>query len=261
MNAFLVALGISLLVNALFFSVAAWRKTDTVTDLSYSLSFAFTAMALVILGGAFEPLRLAAAGMVVLWALRLATFLFGRILRLKVDHRFDGIREDFRAFARFWALQTVSVSVIMLPVIAILAAAPPAFSPLHALGAALWLAGLLVETVADAQKAAWKRSGAKGLIVTGLWSWSRHPNYFGEFLLWWGLWVFALPSLAGWWHLAVLGPLCITLLLLRVTGIPLLEKSAEERYGNDTAYRDYKARTSAFFPLPPTRKAARSGDQ
>jgi steroid 5-alpha reductase family enzyme len=261
MNAFFVALAISVLVNSLFFAVAAWRKADTVTDLSYSLSFALTAVALVIHWGAFDPLRLAAAGMVVLWALRLAAYLFGRILKMKVDHRFDGIRENILAFARFWILQAISVSVIMLPVIAILAAAPPAFSLLHALGAALWLAGLLVEVVADAQKSAWKKSGEKGLIMTGLWSWSRHPNYFGEALLWWALWIYALPSLAAWWHLAVLGPICITLLLLRVTGIPLLEKSAEERYGNDLAYRDYKARTSVFFPLPPRRKTDRPIDQ
>jgi len=256
MNAFLVALGISLFVNALFFGVAAWRKADTVTDLSYSLSFVCTVVALVVLAGAFDPLRLAAAGMVVLWALRLASYLFGRILRMKVDHRFDGIRENFLAFGRFWLLQAVSVAVIMLPAIAILIAAPPALSFLHALGVALWLVGLLVEILADAQKSAWKERGEKGLIMTGLWSWSRHPNYFGESLLWWGLWIFALPSLAAWWHLAVLGPLYITLLLLRVTGIPLLEKSAEARYGNDLAYRDYKARTSIFFPLPPHRKDA-----
>lgn len=256
MNAFLVALGISLFVNALFFVVAAWRKADTVTDLSYSLSFVCTVVALVVLAGAFDPLRLAAAGMVVLWALRLASYLFGRILRMKVDHRFDGIRENFLAFGRFWLLQAVSVAVIMLPAIAILIAAPPALSFLHALGVALWLVGLLVEILADAQKSAWKERGEKGLIMTGLWSWSRHPNYFGESLLWWGLWIFALPSLAAWWHLAVLGPLYITLLLLRVTGIPLLEKSAEARYGNDLAYRDYKARTSIFFPLPPHRKDA-----
>lgn len=111
-----------------------------------------------------------------------------------------------------------------------------------------------METVADAQKSAWKLRREKGLIMTGLWCWSQHPNYFGESLLWWGLWIFALPSLAAWWHLPLLGPLYITLLLLRVTGIPPLEKSGEIRYREDPAYRDYKARTSVFFPLPPRRK-------
>ncbi len=253
MHPFLLAVLASVAVNALFFALAAAKKTDVVTDLSYGLSFALTALVLVFLEGAFEPLRLAAALMVAAWALRLAAYLFRRILAMKVDHRFDGRREDPWKFARFWLLQALSTAVIMLPAIAVLAAPAPAPSPAHAAGAAVWLERLAVEAVADAQKSAWKRRGEKGFIDRGLWSWSRHPNYFGEILVWWGLWIYALPSIEGWWRLAILGPAYITLLLVFVTGLPPLEKSADEKYGADPSYAEYKRRTSVLVPLPPRR--------
>jgi steroid 5-alpha reductase family enzyme len=255
MSEFLIALGISVVLNSVFFGIAAALKTDVVTDLSYGLSFALAAIALALVGAARDPVRLAAAAMVVVWAARLAGYLFTRILKTKVDHRFDGRREDPVEFAKFWALQALSVTVIMLPAIAVLARPAPAASPLHVVGAAVWLAGLVIESVADAQKSAWKRRGEPGFIDRGLWAWSRHPNYFGEILVWWGLWLFALPSLAGAWHLAVLGPICITSLLLFVTGIPPLEKSARKRYENDGRYADYASRTSILVPLPPRRTA------
>jgi len=90
-----------------------------------------------------------------------------------------------------------------------------------------------------------------GFISGGLWRYSRHPNYFGEALLWWTLFIYVLPVLSGALHLAVIGPLFITLPLLFVSGIPLLEKSADAKYGSDPAYADYKRRTSIFIPLPP----------
>jgi steroid 5-alpha reductase family enzyme len=248
---YFVALAIAVAINGIFFVVAALRKTDTVTDLSYGLSFATVAVVLVVVKEAWDPIRLAAAALVLVWAIRLAAYLFRRILLIKVDHRFDGRREKPARFAIFWTLQAISVSIIMLPAIAAIGRPAPAFSPLHIFGAALWFLGLGIETIADAQKWAWKRAEGAGFVRTGLWSWSRHPNYFGEILVWWGIWLYALPSLSGFWHLALLGPVFITLLLVKVTGIPPLEKSAEARYGADPAYAEYRRRTSILLPLPP----------
>lgn len=253
MQGFLEVLAISAAINAAFFAVAARRRTDKVTDLAYGLTFIAGTGALVLRRGAFDPLRLLMAAMVVLWAVRLAAFLFRRILRMRVDHRFDGIRERPAAFAQFWILQAAAIPVILLPAILVLTAKAPGPSPLHALGLAAWAAGLLLETIADAQKSAWRHRGEAGPITSGLWSWSRHPNYFGETLLWWGIWLFALPSLSGWGHGAILGPALITVLLLFVTGIPPLERASEARYGHLRQYRDYLARTSRFFPCPPKR--------
>lgn len=253
MRGFLVGLGVSGAVNALGFACAAWRRTDLLTDLAYALSFALATAVLVLDRAAFDPLRLGAAAMVLLWAGRLGTYLFRRILRLGADTRFDGIRERPLAFAQFWVLQALAVPVILLPAIQVLAGPAPAPSPLHALGAAAWAGGVGIEALADAQKAAWKRRGEAGPLMAGLWSWSRHPNYFGEALLWWGLWLYALPSLSGWGHLAALGPALLTVLLLAVTGIPPLEQQQEARYGSLPAFRAYRARTSRFFPWPPGR--------
>ncbi len=255
MSPFLATLAISFGINAVFFLVAAIRKTDVVTDLSYGLSFAVTALVLVLVNGVIDPLRLALAAMVVAWALRLASFLFSRILSIKVDHRFDGMREKPLLFARFWILQALSVAVIMLPVTLALGRPQPGLAPLHYVGALAWLLGLVIESVADAQKSTWKRRGEKDFINRGLWAWSRHPNYFGELLLWWGIWLYALPSLSGLDHLAVLGPLFISLLIIFVSGIPLLEKAAEKKYAGREDYAAYRASTSILVPLPPRRKS------
>ncbi len=248
MNALAIAFAASFSVNALFFVVAAIRRTDTVTDLSYGLSFALTALVTVLVRGIDDPVRLVAAALVVTWALRLAGYLFRRILRIRVDHRFDGRREDPVKFAKFWILQALSTVVVMLPAVAAMDAPPPDPGLLHGIGFAVWLAGLLVESVADHQKWRFKISGAPGFVRTGLWSVSRHPNYLGEMLVWWGIWLYALPSISGWWHLAALGPAAITALLLFVTGIPLLERSADTRYGSDPAYRAYKDATPLLLP-------------
>lgn len=260
MTAILVSFAVALGVNGAFFAVAAARKTDVVTDLSYSLTFAILAVALVFTGAA-KTTQLVAALLVLLWAARLGGYLFRRILRMKVDHRFDGMREVPLRFARFWLLQAITVAVVMLPVTYLLdSETPPRFGTWCFAGTAIWLIGFLVEAVADAQKSTFRaREENRGRFVTsGLWRYSRHPNYFGEILVWWGLFLYAIPFLHGAAFTVVAGPVFITLLLLYVSGIPLLERSADEKYGNDPAYREYKRRTSVLIPLPPRRPLVRA---
>jgi len=250
MNPFALSAIAAVAVNAAFFAYAAARKTDVVTDLSYSLSFLLVSLALIAQGSAGGAAALAPAMLTSIWAVRLGAYLFGRIRKTKVDHRFDGMRDKPLKFAKFWILQALAVFVILLPVSASAAstAAPRSLGAWEILGAALWLAGFLVEVAADAQKSAFKRSGAPGFIASGLWRYSRHPNYFGEALLWWGLLAYAVPALDGVLWVAALGPAFITALLLFVSGVPLLEKEADRKYGDDPAYRDYKRRTSVFVP-------------
>jgi steroid 5-alpha reductase family enzyme len=252
-SAFLLSFLISLAVNAAFFVIAAIRKTDVVTDLSYSLSFAVLAIVLP-LSGASKSVQLVASVLVLVWAARLGVYLFRRILRIKVDHRFDEMRNSPLRFARFWFLQAITVAVVMLPVSYLLGSGdPPGFGPWMIVGAAVWLIGLVIEAVSDAQKSSFKAKKTEGarFITSGLWRYSRHPNYFGEMLIWWGLFVFSVPFLHGAAFAVVIGPVFITVLLLFVSGIPLLEQSAEAKYGDDPAYREYKRRTSILVPLPP----------
>jgi steroid 5-alpha reductase family enzyme len=251
-NAILLSFLLSLCVNAAFFAVAAIRRTDLVTDLSYSLSFALLAVVLPALG-AREPVQIAASLLVLIWSVRLGGYLLTRILRIKVDHRFDGMRDVPLRFARFWLLQAISVAVIMLPVSYLLGRdEAPGLGLWAVAGTSTWLAGLVIEAVADAQKSAFKakEDNRERFIDSGLWRYSRHPNYFGEMLVWWGLFVYAVPFLRGAAFAVVIGPLFITFLLLFVSGVPLLERSAEAKYGDDPAYREYKRRTSILVPLP-----------
>jgi steroid 5-alpha reductase family enzyme len=253
MTAILLSFAIALAVNGAFFAFAAARRTDVVTDLSYSLTFALLAVVLLFAGAA-EPVQLVASLLVVVWAARLGIYLFRRIMRTKVDHRFDGMRDQPLRFARFWLLQAITVAVVMLPVSYLLDQDdPPGLGAWSIAGGSVWLVGLLIEAVADAQKAAFraKEENRGRFVASGLWRYSRHPNYFGELLVWWGLFLYVVPVLHGAAFALVVGPVFITLLLLFVSGIPLLEKSADEKYGSDGAYRDYKRRTSILVPLPP----------
>jgi steroid 5-alpha reductase family enzyme len=248
----LATLGISLLIQAVFFAFAAALRTDKVTDLSYGLSFVIIAIVLLVEGDPRAMPQLALAAMVVLWGIRLAGYLLFRIVQMGRDKRFDGVRENFWRFFRFWLFQGLAVWVIMLPV-TIWFGSPGTWQPLMTAATILWATGLAIETIADAQKFAVKRQadGESRWMDSGLWRYSRHPNYFGELLVWWALFLFVARDLRGWQWAAALGPLTITLLLLRVSGIPTLERSAARKWGANPDYLAYVKRTSRLVPWPP----------
>ena len=252
MSGLLPTLGICLAIQAVFFAFAATLKTDKVTDLSYGLTFVIVALVLLLQGSATDAPQLAVTLMVALWGVRLAGYLFFRIFQMGRDKRFDGVRENFLRFFRFWFFQGVAVWVIMLPVI-VWFRNPGPWNPLMTAGVMVWAAGFVIETVADAQKFAAKRQpgGESRWMDTGLWRFSRHPNYFGELLVWWGVFVFVAKDLTGLQWLTIIGPIAITFLLLRVTGIPTLEASAAKKWGNNADYQAYVRRTSRLMLWPP----------
>jgi len=243
---------ISLLIQAVFFLIAAPLKTDKVTDLSYGLTFIALALILLFQNNPSQPAQLALASMVVVWGIRLAGYLLYRITRIKRDPRFDGIRERFWKFLQFWLFQGIVVWVIMLPV-TLWFGNPGPWRPMMFAAVIVWLAGLLIETVADIQKFRYKTLAGEDArwMASGLWQYSRHPNYFGELLCWWGVFLFTAGDLGVWTWLAVLGPLSLTVILLYVTGIPTLERSAERKWGSDPGYRQYRKTTSMLIPWPP----------
>lgn len=245
------SLAVSLAVQAFFFAFAATLRTDKVTDLSYGLTFVLIALALLARSEAPDTAAFVLVAMVVAWGVRLAGYLLYRIWRIGRDKRFDGIREDFWRFFKFWFFQGLAVWVIMLPV-TLWFSAPGPWSPWMAAGATVWLLGLVIETIADQQKFAFKQTpeGRDRWTDTGLWRYSRHPNYFGELLCWWGIFAYTAPGLGAWALLALAGPLAITGILLFATGIPTLEASARQRWGADPAYQEYRKRTRMLVPLP-----------
>ena len=245
----LITLAICLGIQAVFFVFAASLKTDKVTDLSYSLTFVIVAITLLMLSGATSNVSaLVVTAMVVAWGLRLASYLLTRILHMKRDARFDGIREHFLPFLKFWFFQGVAVWVIMLPV-TVWFRAPGAWSMLRSAGLLVWSVGLVIEAVADQQKFNYKRTlGAKWTDV-GLWRISRHPNYLGELMCWWGVFLFVLSDLSGSGVIVGLfGPLAISVVILFLTGVPQLEESAEKKWGGDPAYRQYVRTTGLIIP-------------
>jgi steroid 5-alpha reductase family enzyme len=122
-----------------------------------------------------------------------------------------------------------------------------------AVGGALWGVGFAIEAIADRQKRVFRANPANAgrFITSGLWAWSRHPNYFGEILLWVGIAVVAFPVLRGWQHVTLISPVFVYVLLTRISGVPMLESRGKQRWGEDPEYRAYKARTPVLMPRPP----------
>ncbi len=253
MSPLITALLISFAIQIFFFLFAATFKTDKFTDLAYGISFVIIALYFLFTNNTYFPTQIAIALAVTVWGVRLATYLFIRILRIKKDTRFDERRENLLEFAKFWLLQAISIWVIMLPATLILSSNQSNLvQQLLIPGALIWALGFIIETIADWQKFTFKNKpeNKNKWADTGLWKYSRHPNYFGEILCWWGVFVIALPYLEGVELLSIISPAYITILLLFVSGIPPLEKKHDEKYGDRADYREYKEKTSILIPLP-----------
>ena len=263
-NAWLLG-GSAILLVAIF--VVAWRlsvRHDNYgfVDVAWALAFAPVAV-LYALGDpdtGWLPRKLIVGGLVSAWSLRLGSYLWRRVSfhHPDEDPRYGILRKRWEGrnlegpFFFFFLGQALLVWLLMLPVYFICLNDSPQLHPLEIAGVGLWLLGLAGEAISDRQLQNFKSNHASqpnSLCNEGLWKYSRHPNYFFQSLLWWGLFLVALPVEGGW--IAVLAPLTMLFFLLRITGIPLTEELAVEKRGD--LYRDYQRTTSAFVPLPPRR--------
>lgn len=241
-----------LFLQVVFFVYAALKKTDKVTDLSYGLTFVIVSLFLYAFNIEYSSVYKAVLlFLVIIWGLRLAIYLFVRILKTGKDKRFDGVREDLKRFGSFWLLQAVSIFVILLPTIYVLIGEEGvSFNWVSFVGFVLSVLGIIIETFADSQKFVFKNNEKnKGKwIDTGLWKYSRHPNYLGEIFVWVGIFIYCLPFIYGWGFLTVISPIYITVLLVFVSGIPTLEREYEKRYAGMKEYDEYKKKTGVLFP-------------
>ncbi len=251
---FALCAGLAFVINWLAFVPSYRAQTERYYDLVGSLTYLSVTGTAVALSGAPDARALLLAGLVVVWASRLGSFLFRRILRAGRDPRFDTLKTDAARFLLAWTMQGLWVFLTLsCALAAITAAASVPLGLPAALGLAVWLGGFAIEVVSDRQKQAFRNDpGNRGrFIQTGLWAWSRHPNYFGEIVLWIGVALIALPALSGWQHVGLVSPVFVYLLLTRVSGVPLLEARAEKEWGDDPAWRRYAERTPVLFPRPP----------
>lgn len=229
-------------------------QTEHYFDLTGSISF----IVAVTLAFAFNPApdarTLILTLLITVWALRLGSFLFLRVRNAGQDSRFTELKTRFWRFCFTWTMGGLWAFLTMAaPLAAITSATKLPLGIMAYLGIALWAAGFIIEIVADWQKSTFRKDSANRdrFISEGLWAWSRHPNYFGEIILWIGLALVAVPVLQGWQLVTLISPVFVVLLLTRVSGVPLLEKKADAKWGEDSDYQTYKQNTPVLVPRPP----------
>lgn len=252
----LVCGAIAFAVNWLAFIPANIFQTEKYYDLTGSLTY----LSAVGFAAYFsQPLDLRGtivAIMVAVWAVRLGSFLYARIKKDGKDRRFDKIKTAPMRFLMTWTLQGLWVILTAACALAVITSNANVPLGLFAyVGGALWLVGFVIEVMADEQKKAFRADPANNgkFISTGVWAWSRHPNYFGEIVLWLGIALMAVPVLSGVQWAVMISPIFVFLLLTRVSGVPKLEHHANKTWGEDPAYQAYKANTPVLMMKPPAK--------
>jgi steroid 5-alpha reductase family enzyme len=253
-SVFIWCAGLAFGLNWLVYVPSALARTEHYYDLTGGLTYLLVTGLAVVLSQPLDLRSTLVVGMVSIWAIRLAGFLFVRVKRVGKDIRFDSVKTKPSTFLVWWTLQALWVLTTMAAALAIVTGGERiSMSWLGWIGFSVWLFGFAVEVVADAQKSSFKDDPVNqgDFIRTGLWAWSRHPNYFGEIVLWTGVAIMAIPVLTGWQYATLISPVFVSFLLMKMSGVPLLERKADERWGGQEEYEAYKAATPVLIPRPP----------
>ncbi len=254
---FLVCIAFAFVVNWLAYVPAFLGQTEKYFDLMGGVTYvSVVLMAWLLHPDGVDARGYLLGGLIIAWAARLSVFLFLRVQRTGHDSRFEKIKRSWSQFLMTWTIQGLWVSMTAACALAAITLSPEVpLGPFAICGALIWLAGMAFEVVADAQKSRFKADPANEgrFIDEGLWRWCRHPNYFGEIVLWTGISVIALPTLSGWWYLTLISPVFVWFLLTKISGVRLQNGQARRRWGNDEAYQSYRASTPKLIPRPPRR--------
>jgi steroid 5-alpha reductase family enzyme len=248
---FAIVVGLAFLIQWLAFIPAYLFQTEKFFDLTGSITYISITTIALLFSANMDARSIILWTLVIIWAFRLGVFLFRRIKKAGKDDRFDEIKPSFIRFLNVWTIQALWVTfTAAAALVAITTTTRKELGVFAILGLLVWAFGFAVEVIADAQKSRFNADPANRgkFIQTGLWSRSRHPNYFGEIVLWIGVAIIALPVLQGWQWVALVSPVFVILLLTRVSGIPLLEKKADQKWGGQEDYEAYKERTPVLFP-------------
>jgi steroid 5-alpha reductase family enzyme len=250
---FALAVGLAFAIQWLAFIPAYLLKNESFFDLTGSITYISVTTIAVLLSPVVDGRSILLLALVVIWAARLGTFLFRRIRKAGKDARFDEIKLSFVRFFNTWTLQGLWVTFTLAAALAAITTTTRRELDLFAaIGFLVWAFGFAFEVTADTQKNRFRADPKnKGKFIdTGLWAWSRHPNYFGEIVLWVGVAIIALPVLRGWQWVTLISPVFVALLITRISGVPLLEKRSDEKWGGQEDYEAYKARTPVLIPRP-----------
>ena len=242
---------LSFAIQWVAFVPAFWLQTEKFYDLTGSATYLLLLASVAKYGPPRSWADVLLLGLCGLWALRLGLFLFLRVHKDGSDKRFAQIKTSLPRFAVSWTLQGLWVFLTLLPVLIVVSSSDWHSTTAWTLvGAAIWALGFATEVVADWQKRQFRANPANAgkFIQSGLWAWSRHPNYAGEIVLWVGVFIICVPMLSGWQWVGIVSPLFVTLLITKVSGVPLLEASADKRWGNDADYFRYKQSTPVLWP-------------
>jgi steroid 5-alpha reductase family enzyme len=247
MTAILISFIIITLVNVLAYIWAYKKQSDHLTDISYSLCFIAVTLYFLMAYGDLTLGRLVLALMVILWGVRLGGFLFYRIHKMGKDARFDAFRGDAMGFLKFWLLQSISISIIVLPVLFGLLSND---LQVHIFAVILWIVGWTLQSVADWQKFTFRSQNPfNSFINNGLFTYVRHPNYTGEILIWLSIFWYVSSILAGWEWIALISPVWIIVLLVKISGIPLIEEANQKKYQGNLAFAEYTKKTWRLIPF------------
>jgi steroid 5-alpha reductase family enzyme len=235
----------------------------SIIDIMWGFGFVVVAVVSAVVGDGSELRRYVFVAIVGVWGLRLTTYLAIRNLGNGEDFRYAKMRRRWGdqfamvSLVQVYLVQGILMLIVSLPIQLSAGSLQSTRGPLSIIGLALWLVGVAFESIGDFQLARFKGNDDNaGLVMDkGLWRYTRHPNYFGDFCVWWGIGLIAVETHYGLWGL--FGPAVMTILLLRVSGVRMLESTIGERR---PGYADYVARTSAFFPRPPKRGPVASSD-
>ena len=249
---FALIVSYAFVVQWLAFVPSYLGQSERYYDLAGSFTYISGIVLAVVLSRATDARSIMLLVLVLVWAGRLGPFLFRRVRRAGKDDRFDEIKRSFSRLLMTWTLQGLWVSLTLAAALASVTSTEPKGLDVFAfVGLAVWAIGFGLEAVADLQKSRFRADPAnKGsFISSGLWAISRHPNYFGEITLWFGIAIIALPVLQGWQYATLISPVFVYLLITRVSGVPLLERKADATWGGQEAYEAYKRRTPVLVPF------------
>ena len=253
-------------IHWIFFVHGYFYQTEHYFDVTGSFTYISLSLILIITSflsindSGFNPYSFIIGSMVIIWAIRLGSFLFKRVKDVGQDIRFLEMKKDFFWFLLTWTLSGLWVFLTyaagLLAMTSINLESSFSFYQYSCLivGSTFWIIGFSIEVISDHQKKIFRQniSNKGNFIKNGLWSWSRHPNYFGEIVLWTGIAIIALPTMIGFKYIVLISPIFVYILLTKISGIPMLEKSSDQKWGDGPDYIEYKKNTPILFLKKPT---------